>query len=84
MIKHQHIIRFIQCEYDHGEEPLNVVLELAEAGDLNNFILNHVHNMSLILESKIWKFTCQLCMALDYLHSKCIIHNGNQLDIAFI
>ena len=51
---------------------LNIVMEFCEGGDLNTFLKAAMGRP--IVESKIWKFLIQMCIGMDYLHSKKILH----------
>ena len=51
---------------------LNIVMEYCEAGDLTTHMRGNMGRP--LTENKIWKFTIQMCLGLDYLHSKKILH----------
>ncbi len=60
---------FIQDETDH------IVMDLCEGGDLLNLTQEHAEKKILIKEDLIWRFFCQMCLGLSYLHSNNIIHS---------
>ena len=51
---------------------LNIVMEYCEAGDLTTHMKGNMGRP--LSENKIWKFTIQMCLGLEYLHSKKILH----------
>ena len=51
---------------------LNIVMEFCDKGDLSQNIRAQMGR--LIIESKIWKFFIQMCLGLEYIHSKRILH----------
>lgn len=51
---------------------LNIVMEFCEGGDLANLL--KLQGGRPVPESKIWKFFIQMCLGLNYIHSKKILH----------
>jgi len=53
---------------------LNIVMEYCDGGDLGIFLKQALKTGKFIPEEKIWKFFIQICLGLQYIHSKNILH----------
>jgi len=53
-------------------DQLNIIMEYCEGGDLSQYIKSHTGKQ--VAEAKIWKFFIQMCVGLDYIHHKKILH----------
>ncbi len=53
-------------------DQLNIIMEYCEGGDLAQYIKGHVGRQ--VQEAKIWKFFIQMCIGLDFIHNKKILH----------
>ena len=51
---------------------LNIFMEYCEGGDLSQYMKQF--NGKPLHENKIWKFFIQMCLGLDYIHQKKILH----------
>ena len=51
---------------------LHIVMEYCDKGDLSQAIRNQMGR--LLPEPKIWKFFIQMCLGLEYIHSRKILH----------
>ncbi|KAF6214258.1 hypothetical protein GE061_008998 [Apolygus lucorum] len=71
-LEHPNVIRYI-TSYIEGSE-LNIVLELADAGDLSRMIRHFRRSHRLIPESTIWRYFVQIASGLHHMHSKRVMH----------
>ena len=59
----KHYLSFIE------DNTLHIIMELAKSGTLY-----HLRNGPRLDEDKVWKYCIQMLLAMEYIHSKKIIH----------
>ena len=73
-IHHINIISYKESFYEENTNTLNLVLEYADAGDLQSKISAHKNVQKYFNENTIWSIFIQMVRGIKALHDKNIIH----------
>lgn len=71
-LNHPNVVCYIHSFVENKE--LQIVLELADAGDLAQLLRYCQRQHRLLVEKTIWHYFVQLCSALEHMHSKRVLH----------
>lgn len=73
-IQHPNLIGFKECFYDEESKSLNIIMEFADDGDVENKIKGLNRCKGQIPEEEIWSYLIQILTGLKSLHEKNIMH----------
>ena len=73
-VNHKNVISYKESFYEEETNTLNLVLEYADAGDLQTKITQHKNAQKYFSEKTIWSIFIQMVQGIKALHDKNIIH----------
>jgi NIMA (never in mitosis gene a)-related kinase len=66
-LNNPYIVKYYESFVENST--LHIIMEYCEKGDLSNLLKKQT-----LSEAKVWKFFIQICIGLEYLHSRQILH----------
>lgn len=73
-IYHPNLIGFKECFFDEDSNTVNIIMEYADDGDIENKILEYKSMKKTFPEDKIWSYLIQILFGLKKLHDNNIMH----------
>ncbi|GFO34981.1 serine/threonine-protein kinase nek4-like [Plakobranchus ocellatus] len=73
-LKHPHIVLFHECFLDPTREYVCLILDYCDGGSLADKIQEASQNDTSFSEKQIMQWFIQIVMAVQYIHSKHILH----------
>ena len=73
-LNHPNIIDYKEAFFDEGTKTLNIVMEYAEEGDIENKVKENLKRRLRFKEETIWEWFIQILEGLKYLHDNKIMH----------
>ena len=71
-ISHPHIIRYHTSFVE--DDALHILMEYAEEGDLYRLLKEQRRKKKYFAEREVWRFAHELALAVEYLHSRNVMH----------
>lgn len=73
-LSHPNIIRFEETFFDEDSKTLNIVMEFADAGDIESKLKTQIKMRQGFPEQIVWNYLIQTLKGLKYLHDNKIMH----------
>ena len=83
-LNHPNIISYKEAFFDEETRTLNIVMEYAEEGDLENKVKENLKHRLRFKEETIWEWLIQILEGLKYLHDNKIMHRDLKCANIFI
>ena len=74
-LQHPNIIGYKEAFFDDETKTLNIVMEYAEEGDIENKVKENFRRHLRISENTIWEWLIQILEGLKYLHDNKIMNS---------
>lgn len=81
-LQHPNIVTYKQSYFTL--EQLIIIMEFCEVGDLTYHIRRKIKNNDHFLETEIFYWFIQICLALEYIHGRKIIHRDLKTQNIFL
>lgn len=81
-LSHPHVIAYF--DYFEEQQVLHIVLEYADGGDLATSVRNHIDKQEEYPEEEVMVVFGQCLKALEYIHSKLIVHRDLKCQNVFL
>ena len=73
-LSHPNVIGYKEAFYDEPSKTINIVMELADDGDIASKIKHNLESHLFFKEKTIWSILIQILQGMKYLHDNKIIH----------
>ena len=83
-LNHPNIISYKEAFFDEETKTLNIVMEYAEEGDIENKVKENLKHRLRFKEETIWEWLIQILEGLKYLHDNKIMHRDLKCANIFI
>jgi NIMA (never in mitosis gene a)-related kinase len=82
-LQHPNIVKYIESCVS-WDLYLNIIMQYCEGGDLYTKIIEKKSIKQMFEERKVIEWCIQICMALDYIHGKHILHRDLKTQNIFL
>eukprot|EP00899_Mesostigma_viride_P011977 jgi/Mesvir1/20780/Mv07892-RA.1 len=83
-LNHPNVVRYKEAFHDDEENDLCLIMDYCEGGDLSTYLKRMLDEGQNVPEASIWRWLCQLLLALDYLYSCRVLHRDIKSQNIFL
>jgi NIMA (never in mitosis gene a)-related kinase len=83
-LSHSNIIGYKEAFFDEDSKTLNIVMQIADDGDIESKIQKAIKTGTKIPEDTIWSYLIQIIQGLKYLHDNSIMHRDLKCANVFL